>query len=189
MGNHNNLQVGKETPASDTKSRWLNTFCFYIFGFFTYFSVEMFVIGTQDILSGRNIPTAILITCFEGPLVMSKLVIPWFQEKIPYVVKAFFIAFFMILGLSIVVFVNDFRVKILGVGLNAMAAGANEATFLALASFYPKLCISAFVSGTGSGCLIAALYYMGNYKKFSYFSELSLIEHEPLFLLIQSVFN
>ena len=163
MGDHNNLQVGKESPASDTKTWWLNTFCFYIFGFFAFFNVEMFLIGAQDILSGRNVPTAILITCFEGPLVMAKLVIPLFQQKIPYVVKVFFITSFMILGLSLVVFVKDFRVKILGVGLNAMAAGANEATFLALASFYPKLCISAFVAGTGTGCLVAALYYTGNY--------------------------
>ena len=162
MDDHNNLQASKETPASDTKSRWLNTICFYIFGFFAFFNVEMFVIGAQDILSGRNIPTAILITCFEGPLVMAKLVIPWFQQKIPYVVKMFFIASFMILGLSLVVFANDFKVKILGVGLNAMAAGATEATSLALASFYPKICISAFVAGTGTGCLIAALYYTGN---------------------------
>ncbi|PFX31777.1 protein btn-1-like [Stylophora pistillata] len=160
MGDHNNLKAEKETTASDTKSlNWLNISCFYIFGIISFFNVEMFSVAAQDILSGRDVPTAILITCYEGPLLMAKLVIPWFQEKIPYVAKMFFIASFMILGLSLVVFANDFRAKILGVMLNAMAAGACEATSLALASFYPKICISTFVAGTGSGCLIGALYY------------------------------
>ena len=157
------LEAGKKPPKSETKTSWLNTFCFFItFGVTAFFSQEMVFTAAQDILSGRKLPTATILVCFVSPLMITKIAVPWFQEKIPYVVKSFYIALSMTLGLSLIVFVEDIRIKLVGIALNAIATGASEMIFLALASFYPKLCISAFMAGTGTASLISSLYYTGN---------------------------
>ena len=155
------LEAGKEPPKSETKTSWLNTFCFFMFGVTAFFSQEMVFTAAQDILSGRKLPTATILVCFVSPLMITKIAVPWFQEKIPYVVKAFYIALSMTLGLSLIVFVEDIRIKLVGIALNAIATGTSEMIFLALASFYPKLCISASMAGTGTASLISPLYYTG----------------------------
>ena len=164
---------------------WLNTLCFCVFGILTFFNQEMLFTAAQDILSGRQIPTATILVCFVTPLMITKIIAPWFVQAISYVVKVFFIALFMTLGLTLIVFVKDIKVKLVGIALNAMATGASEVIFLGLTSLYPKICISAFaygaseviflgltslypkicisafVAGTGMASLVSPLYYTG----------------------------
>jgi len=140
---------------------WLNTICFCVFGTFTFFNQEMILIASEDILSGRQLPTATVLVCYVTPLMITKIVAPWFVQKLPYVAKASFITLCMVLGLSLITFVMDIKVKLTGIALNAIAAGASEVIFLGLTSFYPQICISAFVAGTGLSSLISPLYFTG----------------------------
>ena len=121
----------------------------------------MLLIASQDILSGLKLPTATILICLVAPLTITKIIAPWFIQKIPYIVKVFFVALSMTLGLSLIVFVEDIKVKLVGIALSSMATGTSEITFLGLTSFYPQTCISAFVAGTGMTCLISPLYYTG----------------------------
>ena len=160
-------EEGKTPSSSDSKMNWLNTICFCIFGTFTFLNQELILIASEDILSGRQLPTATVLVCYVTPLMITKIVSPWFVQKITYVVKISFITLCMITGLSLIVFVEDIKVKLTGIALNAVAAGASEVIFLSLTSFYPQICISAFVAGTGMSSLISPLYYTGkpNNKK------------------------
>lgn len=151
--------VGRTRSDSDSKSGWLNTLCFFIFGTLGFFNQELLYTASEDILSGRKLPTATILVSFVTPLMITKIVAPWFIQKIPYLAKVFYIALCMTLGLALVVFVEDIRVKLVGIALNAMATGASEVVFLALTSFYPQICISSFVAGTGTASLISPLYY------------------------------
>ena len=126
----------------------------------------MLYTASQDILSGRKLPTTTILICFVAPLMVTKIIAPWFIQKIPYVARVSFIALCMITGLVLVVFVEDIKVKLVGISLNAIATGASEVTFLALTSFYPQTYISAFVAGTGMACLVSPLYYTS--KSISY---------------------
>jgi len=92
---------------------------------------------------------------------ITKIIAPWFIQKIPYFVKVSLIVLCMTLGLVLIVFVDDIKVKLVGIALNAMATGACEVTFLGLTSFYPQICISAFIAGTGMASLFSPLYYTG----------------------------
>ena len=121
----------------------------------------MLYTASQDILSGLKLPTATILVCFVAPVMITKIIAPWFIQKISYAAKVSFIALCMILGLGLVVFVEDIKVKLTGIALNAMATGASEVTFLALTSFYPQTYISAFVAGTGMACLVSPFYYTG----------------------------
>ena len=159
----------EKTPLSyDSKMNWLNTICFCVFGTFTFFNQEMILIASEDILSGRQLPTATVLVCYVTPLMITKIVAPWFVQKIPYVAKASFITLCMVLGLSLITFVMDIKVKLTGIALNAIAAGASEVIFLGLTSFYPQICISAFVAGTGMSSLISPLYFTGKWNILDY---------------------
>ena len=127
----------------------------------------MLLIASQDILSGLKLPTAIILICVVGPLTITKIIAPWFIQKVPYVVKVSFVALCMTLGLVLIVFAEDINVKLVGIALNSMATGTSEVTFLALTSFYPQNYISAFVAGTGMACLVSPFYYTGISKIFS----------------------
>ena len=151
-------EVGKK-PSDSTS--WLNILCFCVFGTLSFFSQEMLYTASEDILSGRKLPTATILVCFVTPLMITKIFAPWFIQKIPYFAKVSFVVLCMTLGLVLIVFVEDMKVKLSGIALNAMATGACEVTFLGLTSFYPQICISAFVAGTGMASLFAPLYYTG----------------------------
>lgn len=154
-------EMGKKPPDSDSKTNWLNPLCFYVFGTLSFFNQEMLFTASEDILSGRKLPTATILVCFVTPLMITKILAPWFIQKIPYLVKACYVALCMTLGLVLIVFVEDLRIKLVGIALNAMATGASEVVFLGLTSYYPQVCISAFVAGTGMASLISPLYYTG----------------------------
>lgn len=156
---------GPKENLEDRHSRWLNILAFYMFGVLAFFNQEMLFTAAEDILSGRTLPTSTVLVCFVTPLMLVKLLSPWFIQKIPYVVKTVTISCFMIVGILLISLVENIKVKLLGIALNAMATGASEMVFLALTSFYPQVCISAFVAGTGMASLVAPLYYTGKLTK------------------------
>ncbi|XP_032221255.2 protein btn-1 [Nematostella vectensis] len=137
----------------------LNISAFLVFGLLTFVNMEILFTAAEDILSGFNIPTASLIICFNVPLVVAKIVLPWCFQRFPYVVHVTWLTGFMILGTLFIVFVDSMVAKMVGLGLNAMATGGSELVFLALTAYYPKVCVSAFVCGTGIAALVAPLYY------------------------------
>ena len=158
------------SPASGPKeqieerSAALNILAFYVFGTLNFFNQEMLFTASEDILSGRKLPTSTILVCFVTPLMIVKLISPWFIQKIPYIVKVTTICTCMIVGLLLITLVESIKAKLFGIALNAMATGAGEMVFLALTAFYPQVCISAYVAGTGMASLVAPLYYTGNFE-------------------------
>ena len=138
-----------------------NILAFYVFGILTFFNQEMIFTASEDLLSGKVLPTSIVLAAFVTPILLTKLIVPWFVEKIPYVVKTLIISFLMCSGVLLIVFVENTNIKLLGISMNAVATGGSEIVFLALTSCYSQVCISAFVAGTGMACLLSPLYYTG----------------------------
>lgn len=157
---------GEKSTASNRKSSWLNVLCFYIFGTMSFFYQEMLYTASEDILSGRKLPTSVIIVTFVTPLAAIKLIAPWFIQRISYVFKICFIATFMVAGLVLIIFVNDMHLKLVGIALNALSTGMAEVVFLSLTSFYPQVCISSFVAGTGMASLVSPLYYTGKSEEY-----------------------
>lgn len=145
--------------ASKPSASGLTVFCFYICGTLSFFNQELLYTASEDILSGRDLPTATVLVCFVVPLLAVKVLAPWFIQRIPYAVKVSFIALTMALGLAVIAFVEEIALKLVGIVLNALASGTAEVTFLGLTSFYPQICISSWVAGTGMASLVSPLYY------------------------------
>lgn len=144
----------------------LNVFCFIAFGTLTFFNQEMLYTATEDLLSGRSVATAAVLVTFVAPMMTIKMLFPWCIQKVPYWLKIFLIPMFMMSGILMIAYSGDIRVQMIGVGLNAMATGASELIFLSLSSFYPQICISAYVAGTGLSSLVSPLYYTGKFNNF-----------------------
>ena len=142
----------------------LNMVCFIIFGTMTFSNQEMLYTAAEDILSGHKIPTAVVLVTFVAPLMVVKIFAPWYIHRLPYWARLLMISLLMIIGIVIVSYAADIRVKIIGIVMNAVATGASELVLLSLASFYPQICISAFVAGTGLSSLISPLYYTGKFS-------------------------
>lgn len=165
----------KLTPARDDgkmdeePNGLKNILAFYVFGILTFFNQEMILTASEDILSGKVLPTSTVLTAFVTPVVLTKILAPWFLEKIPYVIKTIVIALLMSSGVLLIVFAGNVKVKLLGISMNAIATGGSEMVFLALTSCYSQVCISAFVAGTGMASLLAPLYYTGKTNLKSYF--------------------
>ena len=138
-----------------------NILAFYVFGVLTFFNQEMILTASEDVLSGKVLPTSTILVLFVTPLMVTKIVAPWFLEKIPYIVKTLLITVMMSSGILLIVLMRNTKVKLLGIALNAIATGGSEITFLALTSCYSQVCISAFVAGTGMASLLAPLCYTG----------------------------
>lgn len=151
-----------EKPDKETTSA-LNIVCFLVFGTLTFFNQEMLLTAAEDILSGYNVPTAAVLVTFVTPLMAVKIFFPWFIQKIPYWFKILMIMIFMMSGILIIAYVDNIRLKMFGIALNAMATGASELVLLSLTAFYPQICISAYVAGTGISSLVAPLYYTGRF--------------------------
>ena len=148
-------------PSSKSSTSGSTVFCFYIFGTFSFFNQELLYTASEDILSGRDLPTATVLVCFVVPLLTVKVLAPWFIQRIPYAVKVSFIALAMVVGLATIAFVENITLKLVGIALTALATGTAEITFLSLTSFYPQICISSWVAGTGMASLVSPLYYTG----------------------------
>ena len=157
---------GDKSTASNRQSSWLNVLCFYIFGMMAFFYQEMLYTASEDILSGRRLPTSVIIVTFVTPLAAIKLIAPWFIQRISYVVKICFIATCMVAGLVLIIFVKEMHLKLVGIAMNALATGIAEVVFLSLTSFYPQVCISSFVAGTGMASLVSPLYYTGKSEEY-----------------------
>jgi len=139
----------------------LNVVCFVVFGLISFFNQEMLFTAAEDILSGHNVPTSTVLVTFVAPLMTVKLLFPWCIQKIPYWLKLLAITIFMMAGILMIAYGRDIRVQMIGIGMNAMATGASELILLSLSSFYPQICISAYVAGTGLSSLVSPLYYTG----------------------------
>ena len=150
----------REKKPSESSTKWITVLCFYVFGTLAFFNLEILNIASQDILTGRMLPTSTVLVCFVAPLMVTKILAPWFIQKLPYWTKTTVTAFSMT-GLSLIVLIEDIKVKLLGISLNAMATGLAEIVYLSLTSFCHHMCISAFVAGTGMAALISPLYYTG----------------------------
>lgn len=158
-----NLVPQKDREVKPDLHRYsaVNIFCFIIFGVLSFFNQEMLLTASEDILSGYKVPTPAILVTFVGPLMAVKLLCPWCIQRVPYWLKILVISLFMMSGILMIAYGRDFRVQLIGIGLNAMATGASELTLLSLSSFYPQICISAYVAGTGLSSLVSPLYYTG----------------------------
>ena len=96
-----------------------------------------------------------------GPYFLVTLIAPYFIQKISYFTRISTVFMSGIVGLLMLAFSEQVYWKLIGVGITSFGYGVGEVTFLALTSFYHQTTLSAYSAGTGTGFVIAPLYYTG----------------------------
>ena len=140
---------------------WRTMMAFFVFGALIYAAFSLIIAAAQDILAGTFFQSSMVLATFMLPYFLVSLLAPYFMQKIPYFARITTFGLACISGNIILAFAKQVHWKLVGVGVTAFGLAIGEATVLALTSFYHEATSSAFSAGTGSGYLIAPLYYTG----------------------------
>ena len=143
------------------RERLYTVVAFFIFGTLIYATYSLVMAGAQDILAGTSIPTSVSLIALVAPGFLVTLIAPYFMHKIPYFARIIMFCCTGIGGFLMLVFAKRVYWKLIGVGIVSFGSSFSEITVLALSSFYHEATSTAFSAGTGTGFVIAPLYYSG----------------------------
>lgn len=141
------------------KESFHTVIAFFVFGTLIYATYSLIIAAAQDILAGTFIQTSMVLIADIGPYFLVTLIAPYFIQKISYFTRISTVFMSGIIGFLMLAFTEQVYWKLIGVGITSFGYGVGEVTFLALTSFYHQTTLCAYSAGTGTGFLIAPLYY------------------------------
>ena len=153
--------MAEAKPSTQRPEKLRNLLCFFLLGLLTMVIDETFLVAAQDILSGSTLATSTVILAIAVPVLLAKLIAPWFMQIFQYSVKVFTIFAFFLGGLLTIVSTYRVEWRLLGISLVEIGVALGEVTFLALTAFYEDVTINALVAGLGSASLVGPLYFTG----------------------------
>lgn len=138
-----------------------SSLAFFLFSFLEFFSFNLLISGSQDILAGTEAPTSLVLFIAVAPIVVVVLIAPYFQQEIAYGIRILFGVLMTVAGFVLVAYAKGFKWKLVGVGFVSFSMGVIEISFLALLSYFKQDVVSTYAAGTGVGFVMAPLYYIG----------------------------
>ena len=157
---------------------WRNRIAFWLLGLCNNFGYVVMLSAAHDILKEQQshqsddtpesggfkcntVSTGLILIADIFPCLFVKLTAPFYMQRINYHIRvALAIGLFMA-SLITVALSKSIGVSILGVVFASISSGVGEITFLAFSSYYSKLVISFWSSGTGMAGLAGSLAYAG----------------------------
>jgi hypothetical protein len=91
-------------------------------------------------------------------------IVPYFIKRIPYVLRVSVSVLNGIIGFVVVVYAEEVKWKLVGVGIISLGTAVNEISFLGLMSYFDSTAVSAFSTGSGVGLFGSPLYYIGKHN-------------------------
>ena len=133
--------------------------CFFFFGMLSLIYDEICLIAAEDILAGSTIPTTVVIISIAIPVLLIKLMTPWFLQHVSYFKKIRLVFIFFLVGLVSLVFSPRISGRLASVSIVESGVATSEITLLSLTVFYEHITVSAFVAGVGVSSFVGPLYY------------------------------
>jgi len=119
--------------------------------------------AAQDLV-GPTVPKGVVLLADVLPSFFTKLFAPYFIHKIPYWVRIISFCILSSAGMLLIALTpstSSVSVKLFGVILASLSAGAGELSFLGLTHYYGQFSLAAWGSGTGgAGLFGSGLYYI-----------------------------
>ncbi|EDO42715.1 predicted protein [Nematostella vectensis] len=146
--------------ASDLKFR--NIIAFFFFGFTLAIPNGLYLVATQDILSGSSIPSTVILIIMSVPHILLKFVAPWFVYKV-----SFLVWWAVVTALSLVSIVcvtaDLVAVRMIGAFLSGPAMCLTSVVTMAMIAKYQSLDVlmSANRTGVGLGDIVSSFIYTG----------------------------
>ncbi|PFX21404.1 battenin-like [Stylophora pistillata] len=147
--------------VANSRESFRNIACFFVFGIFSLSYDETSLAAAEDVLSGSNIPTTIVIIAIAVPVLGVKITAPWFLQRCSYLVKACLVVLLLLAGLIVVVMAYNVHLRLFGISVIESGVSFSEITFLAMTACYHEITVSAFVAGIGVASLLGPFYYTG----------------------------
>mgnify|MGYP001793129555 CR=1 FL=1 len=163
LAEDNNSQ-SPDTPKSEPE-RFRTKFAFFVFGCLIYATYSVIISGAQDILAGTLIQTSLVLVANIGPYFFVTLIAPYFIQRIPYFARIVSVFVTETLGFLLLVCSTQVHWKLMGVALASVGYGIGEVSIVALTTFYHEVTVSSYSAGTGTGFVVAPLYYTGKFKQ------------------------
>ncbi|CAJ0580053.1 unnamed protein product, partial [Mesorhabditis spiculigera] len=164
-------------PAPTT---WRNIAAFWLFGLCNNYGYVIMLSAADDIIhkQAEGVPfnkkcmeeietrschgrasTGAILLAEIFPILVIKIVMPFFCHKIPYGFRHFIVVALQFSAYLVVAYATSFEMAIFGVAMAAVGSGIGEITYLSLSSHFPISTIAAWSSGTGGAGIVGSFAY------------------------------
>ena len=140
---------------------WTNIGYFFFLGILAFLHKETSLTAAQDILTGSDVATSTILIVSYTPLMVVKVTLPWFMQRIPYQVRITTAAIILALSYLLVGLGTSVQVRLLGVACGSTMHPLAEVTVLTMTTHFSKATMLAFSSGLGVSSLLANTVYTG----------------------------
>lgn len=161
---------------------------FWLFGLINNVLYVVILSAAQDLV-GSEVPKGLVLLADVLPSFATKLIAPYFIDRVPYSIRILFFAFVSSAGMLILALTppeTSVASKMVGVMLASLASGGGELSFLGLTHYYGHMSLAAWGSGTGAAGLLGAGLYvlLTDWLGFSVKNSLLASAYLPVIMLI-----
>ena len=87
-----------EDEGSAVRKSSRNIACFFAFGILSFIYDTTSIAASEDVLSGSDIPTAVVSIAISAPILALKVTAPWFPQKCSYLLKSCLVVLLLFVG-------------------------------------------------------------------------------------------
>lgn len=144
--------------------------------------------AAQDLV-GSGVPKGLVLLADVLPSFVTKLIAPYFIDRVPYAIRIPLFAFISSAGMLMLALTppdTSVASKMVGVMLASLSSGGGELSFLGLTHYYGHMSLAAWGSGTGAAGLLGAGLYvlLTDWLGFSVRNSLLASAYLPVVMLI-----
>ncbi|KAI1108207.1 protein btn-1 [Nemania sp. NC0429] len=161
---------------------------FWLFGLINNVLYVVILSAAQDLV-GSDVPKGLVLLADVLPSFATKLIAPYFIDRVPYSIRIPFFALVSSAGMLILALTppdTSVASKMVGIMLASLASGGGELSFLGLTHYYGHMSLAAWGSGTGAAGLLGAGLYvlLTDWLGFSVKNSLLASAYLPVIMLI-----
>lgn len=161
---------------------------FWLFGLINNVLYVVILSAAQDLV-GSGVPKGLVLLADVLPSFVTKLIAPYFIDRVPYAIRIPLFAFISSAGMLMLALTppdTSVASKMVGVMLASLSSGGGELSFLGLTHYYGHMSLAAWGSGTGAAGLLGAGLYvlLTDWLGFSVRNSLLASAYLPVVMLI-----
>ena len=172
-----NYNTDNQSVLPQPREPWRNCIAFWLLGLCNNFGYVIMLSAAFDILGKQQgkstadkdhegfkcnpTSTGLVLLADVLPALLVKITAPFYMQRVNYHIRVSLSIILFMASLFIVAYSGSVPVSLLGVVFASISSGIGEITFLAFSSYYTKVVISFWSSGTGMAGLAGSLTYAG----------------------------
>ena len=134
---------------------------FTAFGFVSNAMASLIYTAAQDILSGKSLPTTVVLLTFILPQVLCSIFGPFCLVKLSPSKRIALVFANHSCGTLLLALAPQVEIKLIGVSLVSAGTVCAAVGIMPLTAYYDHTTVICYTTGTGLGYLFAPLYYSG----------------------------